>query len=199
MCKESETVCGLEDSKWGWMGLTSSPGLFLGWALDCRLAVWDGRRTLVFRSHRQGWVALTTRGGSAAASDGAHFLVSRQRCLRFCRHRVHHCHRLPPSCSGHEFAAFSRHARVVVGTWNGIALVILPSTKTKMTSFPVVFHHPLITPKGTPFHLCAVTLRAQLFFFHFFVIFASRNLHSEVREPRSFSFDDYCVRPSIPG
>lgn len=44
------------------MRLTSSPGLFLGCALDCRLAVWDGRRALVFRSHRRGWVALTTRG-----------------------------------------------------------------------------------------------------------------------------------------
>ena len=80
MCKESETVCGLEDSKWGWMGLTSSPGLFLGWALDCRLAVWDGRRTLVFRSHRQGWVALTTREVQRLPLMARIFSCARQRC-----------------------------------------------------------------------------------------------------------------------
>ena len=43
----------------GWVGLTSSPRLFLRWTLDCRFSVWDGRRTLVFRGHRQCWVALT--------------------------------------------------------------------------------------------------------------------------------------------
>ena len=94
----------------------------------CRLAVWDGRRTLVFRGHRQGWVALRTRGGSAAASDGAHLLVSRQR--RCCRRIGWHYHRrrLPPSSGGHGSAAFNRH---VVGTWRGVVPGRLTVTRTE--------------------------------------------------------------------
>lgn len=41
--------------------LTSSPGLFLGWAVGHRLAIRNGRGALVSRSHRQGLVMLTTR------------------------------------------------------------------------------------------------------------------------------------------
>ena len=57
-------------------------------------------------------------GGSAAASDGAHLVVSRQcSCLRSADN---HCNRLLPSSGGHGFAVFNRNARVVVETWNGV-------------------------------------------------------------------------------
>ena len=65
-------------------------------------------------------MALTTRGGSAAASDGAH-LVSRQRsCLRSRQRRAHRRHRLPPPSGGHGFTVFNRRAYVVVETWDGV-------------------------------------------------------------------------------
>lgn len=90
MGEEGETAFRLRKSNLGWAGLTSSPGLVLGWSLGCRSAVWDGQRALVSRSHRQGWVALSTRG-SAAGSDGAHLVVSRKRSsFRFGLRKTRH-------------------------------------------------------------------------------------------------------------